>query len=416
MEKDKNIKAIFDDVCSNLVIDNNLAKKIEDYRYAFVAKNEDHLEFFGNNLTGANTVLFTSTDRDKWFSEILGVDEIQLKDRCHKIINPTFYMVASDVMNLSCVWLAHAFYRTTKMSDKQKTDAMISIFQIMQYKFLTSRMYRHWKYPTDKPTAEAVVEAMTKKYSLKVKGSWNAVLYDRAKEIADYKYGIHKDTIKKMDIDITKKGGSVAYLINDTQGRIRDMLKNIYGIFLVIHNNGVRVDKSSALLTLDGEAELKDKIKAQTTYKRYLALILPDKNSFIKQDLVDIISDANPTMNKKHLIDTLNWMSDNYQTNNNDDVSCVLDLIMTHALSYISSHKEVMSNSHDIIGLLTTMKGIYTAPRTSEKQLLEIRDKVENIVKIATKIKKWQPAIPAARTGVLMYILLRTFTMRYYSK
>jgi hypothetical protein len=412
--KDKNIKSIFDDVCSHLVIDRTLAQAIERYRLGFVSKNADHAEFFGGNLTGTSNVFFTEADREKWFETILKTDEDLLKPRCNEIIDPLYYHVASDVMNLSCVWLAHAFYRNGRLSEKQKKDAMISIFQVMQYKFITSRMYRHWKYPCDKAIAEATLAAMSNKYLIKAKGSWNAVLYDRAAEIADLKHGIHKDTIIKMDIDISKNGGSVAYLINDTQGRIRDMLKNIYGLFLDIHSQGLKISSSSAIINLDGTDELKDKVKAQSTYKRYLLSIIPDANSFIKQELLNIVNQSNPTMNPALLVDTLKWISDHYQTRNTVELDETIDLIMTHVLTYMSTHSEMMKNKNDISGLLSTMKGVYTAPRATDPDLLKIRKKVEKIIITATNNRT--PAVVAAvRTGTLIYILLRTFTMKYYS-
>jgi len=414
MIKDENIKSIFDDVCSDLIINDSLARKIEDYRINFTSKNAKYAEFFGGNLTGVHNVVFVESDREKWFRNILNHDETELSDRCHEIIDPVFYLTASDVMNLSCVWLAHAFYRSSKVSEKVKKQAMISVFQVMQYKFLTSRLKRHWKYTTDVATAEATLAAMSNKFSIKSKGSWNAVLYDRAVEIADLKFGIHKDTIIKMDIDISQSGGSVAYLINDTQGRIRDMLKNIYDLFLKVHAQGIKINSSSSIINLDGEDELKDMTKAQTTYKRYLMSILSDKNSFIKQDLVDIIVKANYTMNPKLFVDTLEWISDNVQTNNSSNIEETMNLVISHVLTYLASHRGVIKNKNDIAGLLTVMKGVYTAPRSTEPTLLKIRKSLEKIVSTATK-NKTPSVLAAVRTGILMYILLRTFTMKYYS-
>lgn len=411
---DKNVKSVFDDVCVHLPIDLELSKRIERYRLAFVSKNADHAEFFGGNLTGVHIVRFTDSDRDLWFEEILRTDERDLESRCHAIIDPTFYQVASDVMNLSCVWLAHAFTRSTKLNEKQKLDTLTSIFQIMQYKFLTSRMFRHWKYPASKDVAEATLAAMSNKYSIKAKGSWNAVLRDRAVEISDLKRSIHKKTITYMEIDLAKSGESTAYLINDTQGRIRDMLKNIYGLFEQIHRKGIKVGTNSSIVNLDGEDSFKDKVNVNQTYKRYLSSILPDRKSFIKNELVEIILRSNPTMPERLFINTLEWISDNYQRSNRVHLEDTIETMMTHLLKYLGDHRDVMKNKNDVIGLLTHMKGIYTASRTSDEDLLKVRKNLENIVTHATGNKS-PTVVAATRTGIMLYILLRTFTMKHYS-
>jgi hypothetical protein len=240
---DVSIKGVFESECAHLALDAQLAKRIHLYTVGFAHKNQDHIEFFGGNLTGVQVVRFTDSDKDRWFTEILQADESTLEARL--VALPTVnsdWVVSSDTLNLSCAWLLHALLHSKKLSDAQRHQAMLDVVLVMQYKFLTSRLYRHFKYPADRATAEATYAALTFKYAIKQYGSWAAVLNARAEEVIS-PTGLHRKAIELMDPDST-----VIYLLNDTQGRIRDMLKNIYDVFLQVHRQGIKISSTSSLV------------------------------------------------------------------------------------------------------------------------------------------------------------------------
>lgn len=411
---DKNIKAVFNDVCKDLKIDIALSKRIEHYRIQFITKNIDHSAFFGGNLTGVYPIRFQDRDNDRWFEEILKVDESLLTDRCHAIIDPDFYKTASNVMNLSIVWLAHRFYNEKNLSEKVKQDTMVSLFQILQYPVMTSRIMRHWKYPADKGIAEATLAAMSNKYAIKRKGSWNAVLLERAQEIANMKTSIHRRTIMNMEVDLAETGQTTAYLINDTRNRLRSMIKNIYDLYLQQLAKGNKIIGQDSHVTLEGEEHLRDISKANEKYRRYLFDIIPERNAFIKEQLVAIIERSVNNLSPRVFESTLEWMSTQYnQRDVKIEIDSVCELIMTHVLSYLGVNKQLFKQSSDLPTFLTHMKGIYTSSRTKEPAILEIRDKLENIVYQATRVKT-PNVVTAARTGIWLYIILRVFTMSYY--
>lgn len=411
---DKNIKSIFNDVCKDLKIDQTLSRKIELYRLDFVTKNHDHASFFGGNLTGVNPVRFQDRDNDKWFEEILKVDERLLTDRCHAIIDPNFYKTASNVMNLSIVWLAHRFANATYLSEKIRFDTLVSLFQILQYPVVTSRLFRHWRYPADKGVAEATLSAMSNKYAIKSKGSWNAVFLDRAMEISDLKTSIHKQTIEKMEIDLAESGQTTAYLINDTRNRIRAMLKNIYDLYLQQLAKGNSIKSASSLVNIEGEQHFRDISKSTEKMRRYLFDILNEKTSFIKEELVVIIEKAMPTMPPKVFETSLEWIPVNYHKREvKIEIDEIMDQLVTHVLSYIGVNKQLFRSSADLADFLTHMKGVYTSSRTKDPVILDIRDRLEKLVFNATKVRT--PAVlSATRTGIWMYVILRIFTMNHY--
>ena len=72
------IREAFTKVAGHVNFDRALAKRLSGFQTGFVAKNEEHMAFFGGNLTGAHIVRFTSQDRDKFFIDIVNVDELEL--------------------------------------------------------------------------------------------------------------------------------------------------------------------------------------------------------------------------------------------------------------------------------------------------------------------------------------------------
>jgi hypothetical protein len=407
---DVSIKGVFESECAHLALDAQLAKRIHLYTVGFAHKNQDHIEFFGGNLTGVQVVRFTDSDKDRWFTEILQADESTLEARL--VALPTVnsdWVVSSDTLNLSCAWLLHALLHSKKLSDAQRHQAMLDVVLVMQYKFLTSRLYRHFKYPADRATAEATYAALTFKYAIKQYGSWAAVLNARAEEVIS-PTGLHRKAIELMDPDST-----VIYLLNDTQGRIRDMLKNIYDVFLQVHRQGIKISSTSSLVEHDGVEILKDKSKNLLAYTRYINSIITDRNSFIREELLTVIEKQMKTMPPRLFRESLEWMSDNYRQSGASMIEELLNETLIHSFDYLAENRNLVRNSTDLASLLTRLRGVYMSSRSTDPALFSLREKAEKIVKLATNNKN-SSVIAAVRTGILLYLIARAYSMRYYSQ
>ncbi len=406
---DKNIASVFADECKHLVIDQRFARKLHSYQVGFVFKNADHSQFFGGNLTGVQTVRFVDSDRDRWFEEILEVDDGPLEARLYALptINAEF-KVSSDVMNLSCAWLLHAIY-VSSLPEKIKHEAMIDVVLVLQYKFLTSRLFRHFKYNAEKSIAEAVFAAMSRKFVLKEHGNWSALLRWRAETLIDPKEKTHRNAIVKMDDDL-----EVVYLLNDTQGRIRGYLKSIYDLHLTVKAKGDRIHSTSSVVEHDGVEILRDKTKSLLAYGRYMNSIITDKNSFIREELVSVILKLVNTMPEKLFRESLEWMSDNYRLQGAGNIEELMREILVHAFDYLAQNRALLRNNGDLPNLLVKLKGIYTASRSTDPALLSLREGVEALVRKATGSKS-KSSVASVRTGIMLYIVVRAFTMKHFS-
>lgn len=415
-QNNKNIRDVFDEVCVNFEINKKFVEELHRYRVAFANKNEDHIAFFGGNLLGTHVVRFTTTDSNHWFSYILNVDDIDLEERLHRLPSidskrrgdGKLFVVSSDVFNLSCVWLCHAIFRAPGLSNEVKQEAMVDVLLVLQYKFITSLLFRYFRYPADVNVATAAYNELSMKYDIKRYGSWGALLRARAENALSLA-GIHRKTIERMDND-----DKVAYVLTDIQSRIRDTIKNIFDVMSRIAKSGSNISSTSTIGNIEGEDILKEKKNSFAEYTNYINQIIHDKQSFMKVDLMEAIKRMLPTMQPRLFIQTLEWLSDNYVPSTIKEMQTYLNDVLVHSFEYLVESGSNLRGSIDLPELLIRLRGVYTSSRGEDPKLLYLRSTTEEYVTLATRNRN-RNIISAIRTGVLLYIVARAITRHHYS-
>lgn len=402
------IKSVFDEVTRDVSVDAKLIQRVHQYERAFVNRNEDHIAFFGGNLMGVHPMRFRPTDRDTWFNDVLEIDDLLLEDgiRGLKSIDPNWRR-ANDVMNLSCVWLLFAIQASTKLTPAQKEQGMIDTLLIMQYKFLGSLMAHFYPYPADPGTMLQAYAELSRKYALKVAGSWNNLLRSRAQELLTPR-SIHRRTIDTLGDD-----KAVIYMVNDIQGRLREIVKSMTTVFYEVRAKGAKISTEKSVMDVDGTMVVKDKTKHYASYIRYVHDVISDRNSFIRNDLVEVIADAMHTMPPKLLVETLEWMSLNHRQKGADEIETLIDESLLFAFDLMASNRELMGKGVGLMPLLVKLRSLYMASRMSDPALLHTKDLAESIVTKAVKTKN-ASVIASVRTGVQLYIVLRALAKQYY--
>lgn len=405
----RNIKTIFEEHCSHLVFDKKLLKKLQRYERDFVHKSEDHIRFFGGNLMGVDVVRFSSTDQARWFDEILEADEGGLKIELHALPDVLPHRhVSSNVMNLSCFWIAHKFLQAPKLSPSDRElGAKLSIL-ILHYKFITSILAHWFKYTADPVVAQATYDALTKRYHLKVVGSWGALLEQRS-EASVARNGLHYRTLMDMTDDL-----ATIYMVNDTQNRIKSHLKHIRDVFTAVQNDEKALVKTIVgTIELDGDVKVRDRTKNTANYVRYIEAIVPDRASFIIPQLVVVISSIITTAPRKNIEEVLEYTTSNFSIKGDKDLVRLPAIILEHAFDYITKNPGVMSSGRDITGLLSKMRSVYQASKASDPLILEAREIGEKVAQRATKSRN-KILLSALRNALMLYILLRAFTMDHF--
>lgn len=406
---DGQLKKFFDTTFPKLVATSALVQRLTEFQIKFITKNQDHMEFFGGNLTGVQIVRFTPSDMDKFFMDVLEIDEDEVRDGLYALpVITREHKVASDAFNNTCLYVIHLFLSDSKLPEKLRAQGAKACALILLYRYLTSQLFNGFKYPADPQVAIATYSSLNNKFILKQLGSWNAVLEARAEDLV-LPGRIHYDTLKQYFID--KK---ILYAITDSQGRIRDIFKNIYSKFMIVHEQGMRTKSTSSTFNFEGEEFLKDKTKGLVVYINYIKSVLEDKNSFIKEELISVVTDIIHTAPPRLLEEALGWMSENAKFTQQKEIKEFVELTLVHSFSYLENNRTVASKTIDLLTLVNRLKGVYMSSRSTEEDLMKLRQLGEKILKKAIHTKN-SSIVASVRTAMMLYIVIRAFAMEHYS-
>lgn len=400
------ILSVFEDAAPEFVVDVKLIQRLREFERSFVNRNEDHIAFFGGNLTGVHPMRFRQSDRDKWFGEILEIDDLLVEDGVKRLPHDQTWIRANDVFNLSCVWLTHRIM-TSNLSPSLKEEGATLTIQIMEYKFLGSLLSHWFQYPADEGTAQATLAAMSRKYLIKTSKSWHDLLEKRAKEMISTR-SVHRRAYMEMRSD-----KEVINMVNDIQNRLKELIKSIGKIFYDLHTKGVRVNSEKSVREIDGSVVLMDKTRQFSTFIRYLHEVMDDSKSFIRDELVDVIADGMHTMNPRHLVETLEWMSRHRQTPKHEYITELADETLIYAFDLIASDRSLYNSHGGLSPLISKLRSMYMASRMSNESLLKTKELSERVVTNAINTKN-ASVIASVRTGVQLYLVLRAMAMQYY--
>lgn len=400
------IKDVFEAECPRLKIDSKWATDVQKFEKGYVFSRQENLEFLGAGLMGTPRLIFSNAWRHQFFDDIVKCDDdVMLKDAIHQLphIDPT-RRVSTDPFNLSVVWLIHKTL-TSKLPARQQEDTVIALLKIVHYKFLSSLMSHYFPYEPDRATMEATYYALNRKYSLKQHGSWSALITSRAKDIVSQS-SIHRKTLERMDND-----DKVQYVVTDVQGRIREVVKKMYLVFIDVHETQAKMLKRRSTMELDGEVKVRDMLRKETAYIRYIKDTMQDKSSLIKEELLNVVLSLVTTTSERDLRLALDYMVDNYGTRGDKGVEKLTEVIMHHAFVYMRA----MRQKQDLANMLSDLRSLYMSSRTSNEHVLEMRDLGIRIVARATNIKN-SSSQAAVRTALMLYVVLRAFTKDHYSQ
>lgn len=402
--------SLFERVGQGVALDVALCDRIHHFEREFVNRNADHVAFFGSNLIGVHPMRFRPQDREVWMNDVIQIDDLELEDGLSdvKYINPSWKR-ANDVMNLSCVWLVHRLHHDTRLPRAKREQAMVDTLLVMQYKFLGSLMAHHYPYPADEATMLAAYAELSRKYAIKVAGSWSALLRQRAEELLSPR-SVHRRAIETF----SDKG--VVDMVSDIQSRMREMIKSINEVFYAVKERGGRIGRDKTMgIDMDGNEVVRDKTRRYSGYITYLNSVIGDRPSFIRDELVEIICDAMHTMPPQLFRETLEWMSINHRAPKQDEVEELINETLLYAFDLMSSNRQLLDNRSGLTPLLVKLRALYMASRMSDTSLLRAKELAETIVTRAVKTRN-ASVIASLRTAIQLYLVIRALTKNHYSQ
>lgn len=404
---ERTIKEVFDDHLRKVKFDQKLINQLYRFQVGFVSKNEEHMAFFGGKLLGVQVVRFTQQDQDNFF-DILNIDSdvIRASISSDVVDIKENWKVANDVLSMTCFYLIYRFLNSPFLDQKKREDGAKQCALIFNYRWICAFIRDYFKFPADPKLAQTTYVNLSNRFLIKKLGSWQEVISYRSEEII-HGEGIHRETLLKFNNDV-----AIVYAVNDSEGRIRDMIKNIYAEMVRTQHSGERIGISTGtIVDADGQEVIKDRIHGLENYTSYILNVLPDRSSFIKHELVSVVCKVMDTMQERGFVRVLDWMSEN--AHKEPEVEAIVKKVLIHSFNYLLENGQVLKNTRDLGGLLGKLKGIYVSSRTTDEDLLSLR--VLGSDMIAKGIGKTnEQTVAAIRTGVFLYICLRTYTKHHY--
>lgn len=395
------LKEVFDQAFERVKFDQKLAKALYRYQLDIVNRNEESLAFFGSNLLGVHVIRFRTQEVLDLVEGILEIDfaELTAKVRTVTTIDHSF-KVSGDVFNLTLMYMIHRFL-IAPMPQKDRDRAAYDVSLVFFYRCVMILSAEWFKYPVDPKIAQAAYGNLSNKYLIKKLGSWGRVMDYRAKDLSG-RSGIHHKSLWGFDQD-----DKIVYAINDSQNRIRELLKNYTAEFKHVHSQGESVGTtSSTVINPEGEESYKDKTSGNEKYINYMRGILMDENTFIRDDLVEVIVSINTNTSFKMVRTTLAWLSENYGNPKYvREIDEFVALVLVQSMYMIQSNSRIKS-LRDYPNIVQSLKNQYLSTRTEDPEIAVIRKKGQDLIKKSNKSVSGS-LILATRTSIILYITLR---------
>lgn len=398
------LKEVFDEHFSKVKFDSKLAKALYQYQISYINQNHEHLQFFGSNLLGVHVVRFKDSDVNRFYDDVLNVDKDALKEDIRKLDTIDHsYKISGDVLNLTLIYLIHRFLTVDILNDTVRRRAAYDVALIFFYRCVAALISYYFRYPTDPKIAQEAYANLSNKFLIKKLGSWHKVMDYRANDLIG-KEAIH---YKKL-IAFTDDHATVG-VINDSQGRIKDLIKNYCAVFYNVHGEGGGgiATTSGTFLDADGEETVKEKTKSVEAYVAYMRNCVIDKHTFVKDELINIILKINANTSFRIVKRTLFWLSENYNNGKNSKlIDEFVSLTIVQSMFMVQNNMD-QKHARDYPYILVTLKNLYLSTRTTDPEIDKIRELGIKIIQEANGKHISDALALSTRTSIILYISLR---------
>ena len=395
----KDIKDVFDKHL-HLTYDENLYRKLEAFRINWVQKSDEYIEFFGSNLTGVHNIRFSTRDEDAIFIDILNLNYEDLEyDIFHTVGIDKNKKVSSNPFYLTMTYLMYGFLKS-KTIGRYRDDVIREVYYIFAYKALSSLISHYFKYNVDVGTAKAVIERMSNKFLIKKCNSWQEVLLYRSSDVLP-PHGLHYKRLLTLTSDDATR------VVSDLQGRLRDLIKNIYIVIIDINASNDKIISTTNLEENENGVGIKDSSNRPDTYTRYLDSIIKIPTDFINDDIIHLVLSIHNNINREQLITTLTYIS----TTDIKNLNIITNTILETTIYNIAGRGIVTEYNRHIYDILKYTKSYFSSSSIKDKNILYAKKQLNIIIKKSLD-KSIQWTSNSLVIAVIVYIVCRSFTKK----
>lgn len=385
-------------------IDKDLGKRLYRFQIGYVNTSKDYVEFFGSNLLGVHVIRFRDADVLRFFNDVLDIDYTALENDIRAVdtvINT--YKIGGDIFNLAIMYLLAQILKDKKMKDKDREHAAYNAGLIFFYRAIAAMLSAWFKYPADPKIAQAAYAALSYKFLIKKLGSWHRLMDYRSHNLIT-KVGVSYKKLTHLEVD-----EDLVVVINDGANSIRDMLFNYYVEFEKIRQqgDGIGITKS-VTLDADGEEVVRARIGSVDKSVALIRQFVTDERSFVRDEYIQVIVDINKNTSFRLLKESLTWTTHNVNGKYHKLVDSWISEVVVYSSFLIETRIEP-DRWKDIPYMLVQLKNFYLSSRSTEEDLLTIREHTDELLlKVHKKLST--PLLLATRTAMILYVTFLVLT------
>lgn len=350
----RNIIDLFEHVLATAnPIDKDLYENIKKFRISWAQKNEDHIDFLGGTLLGANPIRFSSLDENIFFKDVLNVNESAIAEGIRETKGIDYKRkVESNPLYATVLYLAHV-YTNKNIGSKIQEDAVVELYNVFAYKTISSLVSHYFKYEADISLLKATEMRLSGKFLIKQVDSWQELFNYRARDLL--KGGIHYQRIKRFTTD------DYLRIVVDLQTRIRSIVKNIYSVMMDVKEDNEKVVSSNNLVENEDGITLGDITSGDDVYTKELNRLLISEQDLIDNDLLYLLNSTVTNFNVNHVIDGLKFLV-------NTDIKekpMITEAIMLNGLDILRRRK-IDNYNKNVLEVIKLMKSNFSHHKQSD--------------------------------------------------
>jgi len=392
----KDLKVALDEPTKHLKFNNKLFKELRNFRITWMQKSPDYIDFLGGKNLGVHPIRFSSVDDELLFVDILNLDMDDIRSRVYntKGIDKNWKISSNPYYNV-LMYMCYRFYNSKDINKSHIEDAVTELFIIYYYKVIGSLLSRYFQFNVSEDIAKATVERLSNKSLIKRLDNWQEVIEYSAKVILPK--GIHYDRIRKFN------GTDPMTILNDTQGRIRDIFKKIYVVMLEVVEDNEKITKSSLIKEDEDGSTIVDVTNRPDKYISYCNSIISNRSEFLNDEIIKLVSKLTNNKNIDMVKDSLGYISDTIK----QDELGVIEYIIVNSIEHLNNNGISNDYINNIVVVIKRLKGFWSKNPGSDKLLKKNKEYIINKVKNSTnKITSWK--ITSTTTTILVYIFIRS--------
>lgn len=398
----KTIKAVFDHHCKHLRINDAWVNEFDKYLKSIIVKNEATVNFFGSILVGVHTVYYDKGDINYLWDILVEVDRDEVKRDLHAVpyIDPK-WQVGGDVTNHLLSYLLHRVI-ISNLGVKVKDSTAINLLFILQYKFLTSLLYRDYRYGVDRELALTVYNKLSRRFILRQVDSWKELLYMQARAML---YGTNDRKDMRSIFEDYTKDKLLTDNITGISSNLNSMMKEYNAVFHRVKDESDKIGLGTQLgVNSEGDSQFKDNLKNPIRYKIHLESNINNLDTFLNDELLTAITTTNNSRFKP-IRKTIIQLGQNYGARRQDHIKEFVDHVLEFGLSKVKENGKDLRNVQEVFDVLV---GAFGSSRSLDPTLERLKQLGEQIINDALGGKTHNNTMTMTRTMVMCYIVIWT--------